>query len=175
MQGLVEVLNEPSDDDEDSTEPSELVDSPPDVNAQGFNFVLCGPESFMTAPNALEHPPQGAVESLFRIYFQRVDPLFKVLHEPTMAGLMLKGEAYLGQRSDDPAVEALKFAIYYAAVTSYSDSSCKHTFSEDKSPLLTKYRFALEVYLAKADFLNSVKIEVIQALAIYLVSRYLLH
>ena len=126
----------------------------------------------MMAPNALEHPSQTTVESLFRIYFDRVDPLFKVLHKPTMASLMLRGEFYLGQRPDDPAIEALRFAVYYAAVTTiHDDSGCKQTYGDDKSALLTRYRFALEVCLAKADFLNSVKIEVIQALAIFLVSN----
>lgn len=169
MNGLREVLDESSDCETDTPEQSESADSPPEVAARGFNFVLCGPDSFMMAPNALEHPPKPTVQLLHGLYFQGVDPLLKILHEPTMADLMLKGGPYLGQKPDDPAIEALSFAVYYAAVNTQDEESCKQVFGEDKMALLNRYRFAMEVFLARADFVNSMKIEVTQAFLIFLV------
>ena len=138
--------------------------------AQGFNFVLCGPDSFMMAPKALDSPPKHVVEALYTLYFRNVDPLFKVLHAPSMAEYMLEGKPYLGHEPGDPAIDALSFSIYYAGLNTIDAPSCKQRFGEDKSDLLNKYRFALEVCLAKANFINTTEIEVLQAFVIFLVS-----
>jgi hypothetical protein len=41
---------------------------------------------------------------------------------------------------------------------------------EERSVLLTRYRASVEVALAKADFVNTVELSTLQALAIFLVS-----
>lgn len=123
------------------------------------------------APNALEHPPRPMIELLHNYYFSNVDPMFKVLHRPSVRELMLNGKHYLGHKPDEPAVDALMFAVYYAATNTQNENSCKQIFSDEKVNLLNKYRFAFEVCLARADFVNSVEIEVIQAFVIFLVSR----
>jgi hypothetical protein len=43
---------------------------------------------------------------------------------------------------------------------------------EERSALLTRYRASVEVALAKADFLNTVELSTLQALAIFLVSLH---
>ena len=123
----------------------------------------------MMSPNALENPPRPIIETFYTLYFQNVDPLFKILHAPSVAELMLRGRPYLGHRPGDPAIDALSFAIYYAGLNTLDARTCKQRFGEEKTDLLNKYRFALEVYLAKADFINSTQIEVLQAFLIFLV------
>lgn len=127
------------------------------------------------APNSLEHPPRHVIELLHNSYFSNVDLVFKVLHRPSVADLMLRGKPYLGRKPDDPAVEALVFSVYYAAINTQNEQVCREMFGGEKLDLLNKYRFALEVYLARADFINSVKIEALQAFVIFLVSTLLLH
>lgn len=171
MHGLREVLDDTSDDDAETPERNEPTNTQSGMASRGFNFVLCGPDSFMMAPNALENPPRHLVEVLYTLYFQNVDPLFKILHAPSLADFMFEGKPYLDYSPGDPAVTALSFAVYYAGLSTLDPQSCKQRFDEEKTDLLNKYRFAFEVCLAKADFVNSSKIEVLQALVIFLVSR----
>ena len=169
MKGLREVLDDTSESDPETPERNESASTPPGV-ARGFNFVLCGPNSFMMSPTALEHPPQHMIDDFYCLYFHNVDPLFKVLHAPSMAKFMLKGNSYLHYSPGDPAIDALSFAIYYAGLSTVDVQACKHRFGEEKTVLLNKYRFAFEVCLAKADFINSTDIAALQAFVIFLVS-----
>jgi hypothetical protein len=43
---------------------------------------------------------------------------------------------------------------------------------EERSALLTRYRASVELALAKADFVNTVELSTLQALAIFLVSLH---
>jgi hypothetical protein len=67
-------------------------------------------------------------------------------------------------------LEALRFAIYYAATTSVTAAQCMMQIGEERSALLARYRMSVEVALAKADFVNTVELSTLQALAIFLVS-----
>lgn len=169
VHGLREVLDESSDSGSETPERSEAASTPPGMTSRGFNFVLCGPDSWLISPNALDNPPRHMIEFFYNLYFQNVDPIFKVLHRPSMAEFMLRGNPYLNYKPGDPAVEALSFAIYYAGLSTLDAQKCKQRFGEEKSDLLNKYRFACEVTLARADFINTTKIAVLQAFVIFLV------
>src|SRR5207248_10376876 len=66
-------------------------------------------------------------------------------------------------------LEALKFAIYYAAVTTLTAEQCMTQVGEERSVLLAKYRLSVEAALARADMINTVEISTLQALVIFLV------
>ena len=170
MHGLREVLDDKSDSDSETPERSEPAASPPGINSQGFNFVLCGPDTFMLSPNALDTPSRHMIEIYHSIYFENVHPLFKVLHAPTFTDFLLHGKPYLDHKPGDPAVEALSYAIYYAGIVTLDEWACKQRLGEEKNDLLNRYRFAIEVCFAKADFITSNDITVLQALIIFLVS-----
>ncbi len=61
------------------------------------------------------------------------------------------------------------FSIYYAAITSTSPDECKYRFGEAKADLLARFRFGMEQALARADFLRTDSIFVLQSFIIYLV------
>ncbi|KAL6716437.1 hypothetical protein ACLMJK_006004 [Lecanora helva] len=170
VNGLREILDDSTDSEPETSERSDPANTPPSIASQGFNFILTGPNSFFISPNALDRPPPHMIEAFYHLYFQNVDPIFKVLHAPSMAEHMLRGKTYLDYRPDDPAIDALDFAIYYAGVNTLNDQKCKERFGEEKTDLLQRYRFAFEVYLAKADFLNCTDIAVLQAFVIFLAS-----
>ena len=170
VNGLREVLDDSSESESETPERSEPTSTPPGTVSQGFNFVLCGPDNWLLAPNALESPPRHMIETLHDLYFQNVDPMFKVLHAPSVTDFVLRGKPYLNYRPGDPAIEALSFAIYYAGLNSLDAPNCKQRFGEEKTELLKRYRFALEVYLARADFINTTDLAVVQAFVIFLVS-----
>jgi hypothetical protein len=67
-------------------------------------------------------------------------------------------------------LEALKFAIYYAAATTLNAEQCIKQLGEEKSTLLIRYRSSIELALARADFVNTLELSTLQALVIFLVS-----
>ncbi|KJZ76121.1 hypothetical protein HIM_04577 [Hirsutella minnesotensis 3608] len=113
------------------------------------------------------HPLPSHVTYLWSVYQENVEPLTKVLHVPTV-DLVLR-EARKNSESLTPAQEALVFAIYFAAVTSLEPDEVATNFGTNKDDLLVQYRFALEQSLAKANFLDTSDITVIQAFTIFLI------
>ena len=123
----------------------------------------------MMAPDAIQQPPHFMIEKLLKLYFDNVDPIFKVLHAPSVREHLQEGKSYLGHARGDPAVKALTFAIYYSAVITVDDDVCKTELGEEKATLRNKYRFAVEVSLAQADYVNSQDITSLQAFVLLLV------
>lgn len=66
-------------------------------------------------------------------------------------------------------MQALMFAMYFAAITSLTAEECMVIFREQKQQLLARYRFGTEQALVQADILNSMEMVTLQALVIYLV------
>lgn len=66
-------------------------------------------------------------------------------------------------------MQALMFAMYFAAVTSVAPEECMAQFGEPKQQLLTKYRYGTEQALVQAQLLTSSEMVTLQALVIYLV------
>ncbi|KAJ2897442.1 transcriptional regulatory protein [Zalerion maritima] len=113
------------------------------------------------------HPLVSQIPFLWQVFQENVDPLVKILHIPTMNKLIRDMRANMDSLT--PATEALMFSIYYAAITSMDASEVKSTCNAEKSSLLMQYRFALEQALAKANFLTSPDMVVLQALVLFLV------
>ena len=166
-----DVLDEESDSEVDSPDPSQASDSSA-AKPTFFNFVLCGPDSFMMAPDAIKQPPQHTINILLTSYFHNVDPIFKVIHTPTIREYLQEDKPYLGRPKEDPAATALAFAIYYSAIITIDEETCRTQLGEEKATLRKKYRFAVEALLAQADFISSQDIVTLQAFVIMLVSIY---
>lgn len=117
----------------------------------------------------LLHPPPTHISMLCTLYIRNVDPMFKVLHIPTLQDIVTGAIANVGDIPSGDYVEALLFAMYYAAVTTLSYEQCLQHFKDGKDTLLAKYRAGTEAALSNADFLNSTEHGTLQALIILLV------
>ena len=124
----------------------------------------------MMAPDAIKQPPQHTINILLTSYLHNVDPIFKVIHSPTVREYLQEGKPYLGRHKEDPAAAAIAFAIYYSAIITIDEDTCKTQLGEERATLRKKYRFAVEAFLAQADFINSRDIIPLQAFVIMLVS-----
>ncbi|KAI7230836.1 hypothetical protein KC365_g7471, partial [Hortaea werneckii] len=113
------------------------------------------------------HPLPNQIVHYWEAYKDRVDPLVKVLHIPTIEGTILSAASHLTNLSK--GFETLLFAIYYGATTSLSAQDCLLKFGEEKPILLSRYRFALEQALARANFLTTEEAVVLQAFVIFLI------
>ncbi|KND90938.1 putative transcriptional regulatory protein [Tolypocladium ophioglossoides CBS 100239] len=157
--------------DEDADE-SDYEGTPTDSPATGFGsiadhhaFVL----GYRSADVNLQkcHPLPSHVTFLWSVYQENVEPLIKVLHVPTTE-LVLR-DARRNSEKLSPSHEALVFAIYFAAVTALEPDEVETNFGANRDDLLAQYRFALEQSLAKANFLDTSDIAVVQAFTIFLI------
>lgn len=113
------------------------------------------------------HPPPDLLLRLWTVYEERCDPLIKMLHIPTMRKTIYSVK-------DDPAAcprakEPLLFAIYFATMTALTCEECKEITGESRPDLVARYRFGTEQALARAHFLTSEEMSVLQALVLFLV------
>ena len=121
---------------------------------------------------ALQHPSLPQVHTLCSTFLANVDVAFKVLHGPSLKRYLYGQVGDLACSPGPNGLEALRFAIYYAATTSLTAAQCMMQIGEERSALLSRYRASVEVALAKADFVNTVELSTLQALAIFLVSLH---
>ncbi|KAL2270776.1 hypothetical protein VTJ83DRAFT_147 [Remersonia thermophila] len=113
------------------------------------------------------HPLPSQIPFIWQVYQENVDPVLKVVHVPSMTHNIKR----LIHNLDDltPSMEALMFAIYYAAITSLDEEEVKLNFNAEKADLVQKYRFAIEQALAKAEILTNPNFTVAQAFLLFLV------
>ena len=158
-------MDDVSDDDENS--PNTTL-SPSDTSAS-HSSVLFGPNSVLPKDLSSLHPSPVHMVLLCDLYARNVDPMFKVLHIPTLRQLVTKASSNLKSVPSGNDVEALLFAVYYAAITSITQEQCKSFFQNDRDSLLARYRSGTEAALVNADLLNTTELGTIQALAVFTV------
>lgn len=107
---------------------------------------------------------------LCTVYFQNVDPVFKVLHRPTVQVSISAAADNLNAGPLDAAQEALMFSIYFAATTSMTQEQCQAHLGQDREKLLAQFKYGAETALANAHFLISTELKSLVAFVIYVVS-----
>jgi hypothetical protein len=112
-------------------------------------------------------------KQLCNIYLHQVDPVFKILHGPSLRSYLLEGKQYLNYKPGHPAVEALTSAIYYAATSSLTEAQCLSLFGASQAAVITKYRVACEASLGRAGLITTEDLCVLQAFIIFLVCSIL--
>ncbi|KAH8431499.1 fungal specific transcription factor domain-containing protein [Aspergillus melleus] len=112
--------------------------------------------------------------SLVEVFLSRIDPVFKVIHQPSLRAFLLEGKQYLDYEDGRHAPNTLASAIYYAAVCILSEEECDRVFKEHKSSVVAKYRRVCDAALYHADFPTTNDLTVLQAFMISLLSYRLL-
>ncbi|KAK1141822.1 hypothetical protein N8T08_008487 [Aspergillus melleus] len=112
--------------------------------------------------------------SLVEVFLSRIDPVFKVIHQPSLRAFLLEGKQYLDYDDGHHAPNTLASAIYYAAVCILSEEECDRVFKEHKSSVVAKYRRVCDAALYHADFPTTNDLTVLQAFMISLLSYRLL-
>lgn len=110
--------------------------------------------------------------TLFRYYFENVDPVFKILHRPTAEKFLTNADDLVDpstNRYKFISLEAVTFSMYFVAVASLSPAQCMEHFRENRTALLVRYRFGTEVALLRGDFLNSTNVVFLHAFLLYIV------
>jgi hypothetical protein len=168
VDGLRHLL-EHSPDDEDELDGS--TSNATEAKHFSPHFIFNGPASpFESEP---PYPSDTHRAILFQFYFANVDPICKILHKPTSFTHLAGAKDLLDEstgRFKFRSIEAITFAIYFAAVTTMSPEECLNYFSEEKDALVMRYKRSTEAALTQADFMNSMEIVTLQALTLFMVN-----
>jgi len=152
-----------SEEEEDPLTPEHANDpASRDAHHQGFVF---GYSSLMYDMSRL-HPGPSQIWIIWEIFKENVDPLLKILHAPTVKHIIMK--AAVSNTTLSKASEALFYSICFASIISMTDDQCRQLLGDNKERLMQKYRFAVEQGLARASFLNSSNLVVLQAFVLFL-------
>ena len=158
------VESDGDESEDDLSPPSEAKEASP-------QFMFQDPNSVADLKDA--YPSDAQHSTLFDIYFANVDPICRILHKPTMRTHMSRRNQFIDgstHRYKFSSLQALCFAIYFAAVTGMSSGECTAQLGFERDVLLEQYKRATETALAQADFLNSMEIVTLQAFTLYIVS-----
>lgn len=111
------------------------------------------------------------IQKCWELFKQNVDPVVRVLHKPSMEALV-QNAAVAGISGLKPESAALMVAICYAAVITLHPAHIAQHFTEDPNLLHYRHQHAIDLAMARANWFHSNHIQVMQALAIVLVSKY---
>ena len=155
-----DILDDDTEDEEDY--PSPGSGSSASANHQGFVF------SFSSTILSLRnfHPLPEQIPIYWGIFKTNVDPVIKLLHIPHYEKLV--SQATLDLDHVSKPFEILLFTIYFAAATTLSTDDCILQLGLEKQAALRKYRFAVEQALARAGFLNTQELVILQSMLLFL-------
>jgi hypothetical protein len=156
---LQDILDHSSSEEDDAPSP----ESAHSVSHDGFLF------GFYSLSQSLRefHPPTPKVPMLWETYQENVAPLITIVHRPTARKLFV--EAAHNPDALDKNQEALVFSMYLCTIVSMTPDQCMLNFGQDRSTAVKRYRFATEQALAKAGFLNTQSLVLLQAAVLFLV------
>lgn len=117
------------------------------------------------------HPLQSHIMILWQIFLDRISPVTKLVHIPSV-------QCYLPQAIMEPPclppdMEALFFSVYGSAVNSMREEECAALLGESKKDLLSRFTSAIQTALHRSRFLEAPNLLLLQALTLHLVSLYI--
>jgi hypothetical protein len=135
-----------------------------------FNSIDSPFFSTNTTPMDLSalHPDPVRIFRLWDMFVANVNPLVKVIHTPTLQGLII--EAASNTQRIDPNLEALMFGIYSMAIVSLDPDNCEQVFGASKLTLTRSYQLSCWQALLNAKFLRTTNRDCLTAFYLYLVS-----
>ncbi|KAB8262797.1 hypothetical protein BDV32DRAFT_120101 [Aspergillus pseudonomiae] len=111
-----------------------------------------------------------AEKNLAQVFLKKVDPAFKILHAPSLKAFLLDGKPYLDYGPGHTAPAALASAVYFAAACSITEDESKNLLGCNKGWLVARYQQESEAALAKADFMTSNDLAILQAFVLFLLA-----
>lgn len=112
------------------------------------------------------HPSPANATRLWMIYSERVEPLYKFLHNPSAQELVTATCQDLSHAT--PADQCLLFAIYLLAVFSMEEDACLEQFGLSRALLLSRYDYGLRQALFNASWLSINHMSSLLAFVMYL-------
>ncbi|KAK0854873.1 hypothetical protein LTS02_011320 [Friedmanniomyces endolithicus] len=112
-------------------------------------------------------PPANHVVQLWQTYLTNVDPIWKIVHAPTLQQTVL---GQIGKPDIPSSMQALTSAILFVSAVSLQDDECEALLQTSRADLINGYRQATKDTLSAAAFVTTTDLAVLQAFVIYLVA-----
>ncbi|RYP91996.1 hypothetical protein DL770_001851 [Monosporascus sp. CRB-9-2] len=116
------------------------------------------------------HPPPEHVFLLWQKFLDRVNPLTKVIHVPTLQPMV--AEAATNIDSVPKNVEALLFSIYTMAAVSLTDEESMTFLGYPRKDAVERFSRGVRVTLTRIDILKHYDLVILQALVLYMTSLF---
>jgi hypothetical protein len=135
-----------------------------------FSSITGGPPS-----QTMYKPTEDDFENFFAIFCERVDPIVKILHKPSVRCLINRLKLP-GLDSCPPIDYALLISIAYSATCSLTedDPRLEQLFGETLAGLRQKVTFSAEVAMSRVNLFATNDFTALQAFTLYIVSGFFL-
>ncbi|KJR89192.1 c6 zinc finger domain containing protein [Sporothrix schenckii 1099-18] len=170
LRAMREIID--SEDNEDITpDTTATPDDNSDLLLLGSMHGTGGGESGSpAAPATLEElqPSAAHIFRLWQIFLERVNPLTKIVHVPTLQPYLV--DATSTSPNVPPSVRTLLFAIYTLSTVSMTPDECLNMLGYSRETALQRFSNGVRLSLIRTNFMKSYDLETLQALVIYLIS-----
>ncbi|KEY67864.1 hypothetical protein S7711_05001 [Stachybotrys chartarum IBT 7711] len=123
----------------------------------------------VAAVNADDLPPDSTeVFRLWQLFLDRVNPLTKIIHVPTVQPYII--EALTNMENIPVKYQALLYSIYTMAVISLSELECLQMLGMDREKALRRFAAGMKMALNRYNFLKNHDMTILQSLVFYLYS-----
>ncbi|KAL9111274.1 MAG: hypothetical protein Q9227_004353 [Pyrenula ochraceoflavens] len=127
--------------------------------------LLLAPTSHTETQPSFTAPSLAQGTVLCNIFFQRVEPFIRVLHESSFK--RERQQYLLGKSSSQSEFEALLYSVYALSVLSCPSELVNQVLGEDRSAALARYQAVTEAALRRIQFLRNRSLTSLQALLYY--------
>lgn len=154
-------------DSDDNTPEDENSDSmTPDTNAD----LLFGADTPQPITNNAElQPSPGHIFRLWQVFLDRVNPLIKLVHVPTLQPYLVEATSGAPLPKN---IEALLFSIYTLAAIALSDAECHTILGYSREAALHRFSTGVRLTLTRIGFLKTHDLATLQALVHYIISLH---
>ncbi|KAI8656993.1 Zn(2)-C6 fungal-type domain-containing protein [Fusarium sp. Ph1] len=122
----------------------------------------------VTASLSSVQPSTVQAFTLWQLFLDRVNPLTKVIHTPSVQPYVTKGESSI--EAVPLNYQALRFAIFTLASMSMSESESQQKLECSRQDAIRDYTQGTEIALRKLDVMKNFDMVALQALVLYLLS-----
>jgi hypothetical protein len=152
-------------DADELTEDHSTEPATPDDNSD----LLLGGDTPASSVEDLQ-PEAGHIFRLWQIYLERVNPLTKIIHVPSVQPYLV--EAASGSTNIPKSMDALLFSIYLLGALSLTAQECQSVLGYGREEALQRFSTGVRLSLLRMGFLKAQDLVTLQAIVNYLV-RYL--
>jgi hypothetical protein len=157
-------------------------DVPPELPAASFlgpspQFIVPSSSLYFSGDSrktSILHylPSQNVANGLIAQYWAAVHPMIRIVHRPTFERKYdyFWKDVQAGNQPPN-SLQALVLAAMLSAVLSLTEEEVISQFGVAKNDLVANFMRGTEAALARANFLRTTKLETMQALVAYLVSK----
>lgn len=159
IRDLFDGLSSPTPSDDDVSTPASAADR------ETESPFLFGYHSLASSLRTY-HPTPTISYLLLSVFEENVAPILRIIFKSALRDLIQT--AATNPDELDKGSEALVFSVYFAASSSMTEEQCLTHLGETHATSTKRFRFAVEQALARAGFLHTRKLIVVQAAVLFL-------